>query len=55
MTINQALALIENYGVKSGLEDPLSVIEHMVKHYKKLEAYEQQALHLFMAEAKEPA
>ena len=55
MNLDQALAFIENYGRKVGLDDPLSVIEHMTKHYKKLKTYEQQALCIFMAETKEPA
>mgnify|MGYP003351220246 CR=1 FL=1 len=55
MNIDQAIAFIENYGAKSGLTDPLSIIERMVDQYKKLEVYEQQALHLFMAEVKETA
>jgi hypothetical protein len=52
MTIDQALAEIIAYSVAQGV-DSLGGIEQMVKRYKTLTLEQQQAVDVFMAEAKE--
>jgi hypothetical protein len=51
MTIDQAVAEIIAYSVANGC-DSLTAIERMVKNYRQLDARQQQAVCLFMAETK---
>jgi hypothetical protein len=49
ITIEQAFEIIEDFFAANQIEDPLSGMELMVKHYKQLNKQEQAALATFMA------
>lgn len=54
MTVDRSLEVIRNYGFECQLDDPLSVIERMVKKYTFLKPEQRLALEVFMDATKEP-
>lgn len=50
MTVEQSYEILEDFFVANQIEDPLSGMELMVKHFKQLSQLEQQALLTFVAE-----
>lgn len=53
MVIEQAFEIIEDFFTANQVEDPLSGMELMVRHYKQLNKQEQEALVTFMDASRE--